>query len=155
MITVVSTTDTRHAGSCNGATSTNGDLSSTNTQSTAVSSSSSLPCTYVFAGEDAAPDSSHSEISFFLAPPTPAGGYATATIVFYSLPVAFNKFKLYYELNTSFGQPFAFTTQIPTCADSPVPANPICLESLTKAGRGATAVIRFVGTGVDPRVGGG
>ena len=94
-------------------------------------------------------------MSFFVAPPTAPNAYATATIIFYSLPVPFNKFKLLYELTTTVGNTFTSTAQIPSCASSAVPPNPICLQSLTKQGNGATAVIRFVGTGSDPRVGGG
>ena len=158
--TVVSATDTTRAGNCTGSASTppasHHDPQSTAVTGATAASSSGLPCTWVFVGEDPAGASGLlTPISIVGLPLTTSP--ATVVVTFFSLPVPFADFELFLFPNYSAGNPdLTGQAPLPTCTASPVPPALSCLQSLVPFGEeGAQATILVQGTGGDPGYGGG
>ena len=160
--TVFAPTDTDRAGSCTGSASTppDGVGHIEGRQSTSVVATAdpalNLPCTWVYVGEDPPPPNSviKTQISFVGIPPTATP--ATVVITFFTLPVPFADFKLYFLPNYSPGNPdLSGQALLPSCATNPVPPAVSCLQSLVPYGSGgAQATILLMGTGGDPGYGG-
>jgi len=157
--TVVASTDTTRAGNCTGSASTPAasphDLQSTSVTGATAASSSGLPCTWVFVGEDPAGGSGLlTPISFVGLPLTTSP--ATVVITFFSLPVPFSMFDLFYLPNYPNGPNPLASVLLPACVGGALPPNETsCLLSLVPLGTGAQATILLQGTDGDPGYGGG
>lgn len=156
--TVVAVGDETRAGSCTGSASTP-PVSHHDAQSTSVSGASAapalgLPCTWVFVGEDDAPEGSGilTDISFLGLPVTNAP--ATLVITFATLPAPLSSLTLFYLPNYPDGPDPLQKAPMAACVDGALPPNQTaCLLSLEALGEGAKATILIMGTGGDPGTG--
>jgi len=157
--TVVASTDTTRAGNCTGSASTPAasphDLQSTSITGATAAASLGLPCTWVFVGEDPAGGSGLlTPISFVGLPLTTSP--ATVVITFFSLPVPFSEFDLFYLPNYPNGPNPLASVPLVACIGGALPPNETsCLLSLVPLETGAQATILVQGTGGDPGYGGG
>jgi len=157
--TVVASTDTTRAGNCTGSASTppasHHDPQSTAVTGATAASSSGLPCTWVFVGEDPAGASGLlTPISIVGLPLTTSP--ATVVITFFALPVPFSQFDLFYLPNYPNGPNPLASVPLVGCVGGALPPNETaCLLSLVPLGTGAQATILLQGLDGDPGFGGG
>ena len=157
--TVVAAASTTRAGNCTGSASTPPasfhDTQSTSVSGATASSSLGLPCTWVFVGEDPAGGSGLlTPISFVGLPLTTSP--ATVVITFFSLPVPFSQFDIFYLPNYPDGPNPLDSVLLAACVGGALPPNATaCLQSLVPLGTGAQATILLKGTGGDPGFGAG